>query len=244
VTAPVRKSDQVADTIRARIADGSLRAGMCVPSAAELAKETGFAIVTCRRGLRSATQPGSAHADDAEHAVPRRGRAARRRARALARTGQVAVRSRPHAAGACQRDRQVRHDGRPRRDGPALAVPPVLAACRPRAEGRRRPAHPVRRVAGRPAARHDGERARYDDHARSVRRGRSHHHACLRLDAGYGQMGRRVSRHGAAYPRRQSGALHSAQDSRRADTSGHACYASRLATHARKVTFRPTAENR
>jgi DNA-binding GntR family transcriptional regulator len=48
----VRKSDQVAALIRARIADGSLRAGMYAPSGAELAKETGFAIVTCRRGLQ------------------------------------------------------------------------------------------------------------------------------------------------------------------------------------------------
>lgn len=46
-----RKSDQVADLIRARIADGSLRAGMYVPSSRELAKETGFAVVTCRSGL-------------------------------------------------------------------------------------------------------------------------------------------------------------------------------------------------
>ena len=51
MTTFVRKSDQVADMIRARIADGSLRPGMFVPSGAELAKETGFAVVTCRRGL-------------------------------------------------------------------------------------------------------------------------------------------------------------------------------------------------
>jgi DNA-binding transcriptional regulator YhcF (GntR family) len=51
VTAIVRKSDQVADLIRGRIADGSLRPGMYAPSGAELAKETGFAVLTCRKGL-------------------------------------------------------------------------------------------------------------------------------------------------------------------------------------------------
>jgi DNA-binding XRE family transcriptional regulator len=58
VTATVLKSDQVANMIRARIADGSLRAGMYVPSGAELAKETGFAILTCRRGLHRLFRDG------------------------------------------------------------------------------------------------------------------------------------------------------------------------------------------
>jgi hypothetical protein len=58
VTAAVRKSDQVANLIRARIADGSLRPGMYAPSGAELAKETGFAVVTCRRGLRLLLRQG------------------------------------------------------------------------------------------------------------------------------------------------------------------------------------------
>jgi hypothetical protein len=52
VTSFARKSDQVADLIRSRIAGGSLRPGMYVPSGAELAKETGFAVVTCRKGLQ------------------------------------------------------------------------------------------------------------------------------------------------------------------------------------------------
>ena len=51
MTAVAGKSDQVAALIRARIADGSLRPGMYAPSGAELAKETGFAVVTCRKGL-------------------------------------------------------------------------------------------------------------------------------------------------------------------------------------------------
>ena len=58
MTETALKSDQVAGMIRARIADGSLRAGMYAPSGAELAKETGFANVTCRRGLRLLLRQG------------------------------------------------------------------------------------------------------------------------------------------------------------------------------------------
>jgi DNA-binding transcriptional regulator YhcF (GntR family) len=52
VNGTVRKSDQVAALIRARIADGSLRPGMFAPSGAELVKETGFGVLTCRKGLQ------------------------------------------------------------------------------------------------------------------------------------------------------------------------------------------------
>ena len=52
------KSDQVAAMIRARIADGSLRAGMYAPSGKELAKETGFAELTCRKGLQALLRKG------------------------------------------------------------------------------------------------------------------------------------------------------------------------------------------
>jgi GntR family transcriptional regulator len=54
----VGKSDQVAAMIRGRIADGSLRAGMYAPSGRELAKETGFADLTCRKGLRQLLREG------------------------------------------------------------------------------------------------------------------------------------------------------------------------------------------
>jgi DNA-binding transcriptional regulator YhcF (GntR family) len=59
VTAFVRKSDQVANLIRGRIADGTLRPGMYVPSGRELAKETGFAVVTCRSGLLRLLREGA-----------------------------------------------------------------------------------------------------------------------------------------------------------------------------------------
>jgi hypothetical protein len=58
VTTFVRKSDEDAALVRARIADGSLRAGMYAPSGAEPAKETGFAMVTCRRGLQRLFREG------------------------------------------------------------------------------------------------------------------------------------------------------------------------------------------
>ncbi len=58
MTAIARKSDQVAALIRARIADGSLVPGMYAPSGAELAKETGFAVATCRKGLKLLLREG------------------------------------------------------------------------------------------------------------------------------------------------------------------------------------------
>jgi hypothetical protein len=48
----VRKSDQVAELLRARIAAGELRPGMLAPSGPELAKELGFAVMTCRAGMQ------------------------------------------------------------------------------------------------------------------------------------------------------------------------------------------------
>jgi DNA-binding GntR family transcriptional regulator len=52
VTAPVRKRDQAADLVRARIADGSLEPGMTAPTGEQLASETGFAVMTCQAALR------------------------------------------------------------------------------------------------------------------------------------------------------------------------------------------------
>jgi len=46
-----RKADEVAGLLRARIQAGELRPGMLAPSGPELKKETGFALLTCRRGL-------------------------------------------------------------------------------------------------------------------------------------------------------------------------------------------------
>ena len=51
MTAPVRKHDQVAALVRSRIADGTLKPGMLAPSGLDLARETGFAVLTCRAAL-------------------------------------------------------------------------------------------------------------------------------------------------------------------------------------------------
>jgi len=52
VTAVARKTDQVVELIRARIADGTLKPGVLSPSGAELSKETGFCVVTCQKAQR------------------------------------------------------------------------------------------------------------------------------------------------------------------------------------------------
>ena len=59
MTVLVRKRDQVAGLIRARIADGSLRPGMLAPSGVELAKELGFAPMTCKAALRILLDEGA-----------------------------------------------------------------------------------------------------------------------------------------------------------------------------------------
>jgi DNA-binding transcriptional regulator YhcF (GntR family) len=200
MTATARKSDQVAALIRARIVDGSLRAGMYVPSGAELAKETGFTVLTCRRGLQALFR------EDVLMQMARTTRyrvaGARPRTASSSHTRWLSVVTRPASHSRSSPARSAgpsRRSATPRRA--AVAVPPVLAARRPGAESRRRPARPVRRVAGRVAARPNGGRARHDDHARSARRGQDRHHAFLRPGARYGQVGCRVGHHGAARSR-------------------------------------------
>ena len=193
----VRKSDQVAAPIRGRIAHGSLRAGMYAPSGAELAKETGFAVRTCRRGLQVLFRDG---------VLVQMARSTRYRVVGAPPADGLglshALAERRCAAGLTRRTWPTRSGCpsgcRPRRDKPSIALPPVLAASRPGAQSRRCLSRRVRRVARGRAAQLDGGRARHDDHARSVQRGRSRHHACLRPGSGYGQMGRWISRHGAA----------------------------------------------
>ena len=46
------KREAVAEVVRDMIADGTLKPGAPAPSAAELARKTGYAAVTCRGGLR------------------------------------------------------------------------------------------------------------------------------------------------------------------------------------------------
>jgi hypothetical protein len=55
----VRKRDQVADMVRARIATGSLQPGAPVPSGPELAKETGFAVRTCQAAVLDLLREGA-----------------------------------------------------------------------------------------------------------------------------------------------------------------------------------------
>ena len=54
-----RKRDQVAALIRDRIADGSLQPGALVPTATELARETGFAARTCQSGVLDLLDDGT-----------------------------------------------------------------------------------------------------------------------------------------------------------------------------------------
>ena len=59
MTAPVKKRDQAAALVRARIADGTLKPGMTAPSGEQLARETGFAVMTCRAALRILLDEGA-----------------------------------------------------------------------------------------------------------------------------------------------------------------------------------------
>jgi DNA-binding transcriptional regulator YhcF (GntR family) len=57
-TALVRKRDRVAALLRGRITDGTLKPGQLVPSAPELAEETGFAVRTCQAGVLALVDEG------------------------------------------------------------------------------------------------------------------------------------------------------------------------------------------
>lgn len=47
----IPKYAQVAETVRAQVAEGKLLPGQLAPSAAQLARNTGYAVPTCRKGL-------------------------------------------------------------------------------------------------------------------------------------------------------------------------------------------------
>lgn len=49
---PARKYEQAAAIIRAQVADGTLKPGQPAPSGAQLARLTGFSVLTCRKALR------------------------------------------------------------------------------------------------------------------------------------------------------------------------------------------------
>jgi hypothetical protein len=58
VGAPLKR-DTAAGLVRDMIWDGTLRAGSAAPSAAALARETGYSVVTCRAALRSMLDDGT-----------------------------------------------------------------------------------------------------------------------------------------------------------------------------------------
>jgi DNA-binding FadR family transcriptional regulator len=53
------KRDAVAALVRDMIADGTLVPGGAAPSGAELARKTGYQVVTCRAGLRILVADGT-----------------------------------------------------------------------------------------------------------------------------------------------------------------------------------------
>jgi hypothetical protein len=55
---PAPKYAQVAAIVRAQVTDGTLRPGEAAPSGAQLARLTGFSVLTCRNGLRSLVREG------------------------------------------------------------------------------------------------------------------------------------------------------------------------------------------
>jgi DNA-binding transcriptional regulator YhcF (GntR family) len=70
VTSPP-KYVQVAATVRAQIADGRLLPGASAPSGAALARATGFAVLTCRRGLELLVREGVLVPGPSRNARPR-----------------------------------------------------------------------------------------------------------------------------------------------------------------------------
>jgi hypothetical protein len=89
---PAPKYARVAALVRAQVADGTLRPGEAAPSGAQLARLTGFSVLTCRNGLRSLIRegvlsPGASPAARPRVTVPETapaGEAARALARGLA----------------------------------------------------------------------------------------------------------------------------------------------------------------
>jgi hypothetical protein len=116
---------QAAALVRARIAAGDLTPG-------GPARATGFAALTCRNAINSLIKDGTLVPGPRPNARPRvagprnGGQAPADAARDLS----AALVARRHAVGltqrACRPGRLLRHHRRPRRDGPDLAVPPIL----------------------------------------------------------------------------------------------------------------------
>lgn len=99
------KRDVVADIVRDMIADGSLKPGSPVPSAAELARKTGYTTSTCRSGLQVLLADGTITRGVSPTArlwVPRPGGAGARDADALRVSLSRALAARRRAAGMTQ----------------------------------------------------------------------------------------------------------------------------------------------
>jgi DNA-binding transcriptional regulator YhcF (GntR family) len=99
------KYAQVAETIRAQIADGKLTPGQPAPSGAALARMTGYSTLTCRRALRTLIKDGVLVPGTSPNARPRvRVRATRReQTRAdAARALSASIARHRHAAGLTQ----------------------------------------------------------------------------------------------------------------------------------------------
>jgi DNA-binding transcriptional regulator YhcF (GntR family) len=67
----VPKHEQAAATVRARIADGTLRPGAAAPSGAALARDSGCAVLTARRALRTLIEDGTLIPGPSRNARPR-----------------------------------------------------------------------------------------------------------------------------------------------------------------------------
>ena len=65
------KHAQAAALVRAQVADGTLKPGQAAPSGAQLARLTGFSVLTCRRALRDLVTDGTLTRGVSPHARPR-----------------------------------------------------------------------------------------------------------------------------------------------------------------------------
>jgi DNA-binding XRE family transcriptional regulator len=106
VSAPAPKYLQVAASVRAQIADGTLKPGSPAPSGAVLARATGYSALTCRKALALLIREGTLRPGPSPNARPRVAgpdpAGPDRAARAAALSGALAARRR--AAGLTQLD--------------------------------------------------------------------------------------------------------------------------------------------
>jgi hypothetical protein len=95
---------QAAVIVRARIDAGILQPGEPAPSGAELARITGYAVLTCRRALRTLIADGTLTTGPSPNARPRVAAPGRTKAADATRTLSTGLAARRHAAGLTQRD--------------------------------------------------------------------------------------------------------------------------------------------